>query len=99
MKVEHIRTLDHRPGFEGHLYKLPSGIKPNILEYLTRDVPRITTGRAKATKDGIAVVDLFADHIKQLLRSFGIKATPFTVPDEEILVGSVDNLLTKYNAA
>lgn len=99
MKVEHIRTLDHRPGFEGHLYKFHDGIKAETLNYLTKDVPIITTGRAKATKDGIAVVDLFTEQIGQLLRSLGIDAGYFVVPDEEIVAGPVDNLLAKYTAA
>lgn len=99
MKVEHIHTFDHTPGFKGHLYKLPSGIHSDTLHYLTKNVPVIATGRVKATHDGVAAVDLFVERIGQLLRAFGIDAGYFVVPDEEILVGSVDNLLSKYSAA
>lgn len=98
MKVEHIHTIDHTPGFKGHLYKLPNSIKPTILQYITRDVPIITTGRAKATNEGIAAVDLFAEQIRQLLKAFRVDAAPITVPDEEIVAESVEDLLQKYSA-
>lgn len=99
MKVEHIHTLDHTPGFKGHLFKLPEGIKSDTLHYLTKNVPVITTGRVKATHEGVAAVDLFAERMGQLLRSFGIDVGYFVVPDEEIVVSSVENLLAKYTAA
>lgn len=96
MKVEHIHTIDHTPGFKGSLHRFTGAIEPHAQQYLSTNLPVITRGLAKANSDGLKVADVFSDRIAELLKAFGIETRQYQVPDDVLMLESVGNLLDRY---
>lgn len=96
MKVEHIHTLDHTPGFKGDLHRFTEELGADTQEYLTSNLHVISRGLAKADSAGLKVVDAFSERVAELLNALGIKTSKLGVPDELLMVESVGNLLDKY---
>lgn len=96
MKIDNIHSRYHTPGFKGDLHRFTEKLEPEAHQYLTTNLSVISRGLAKANAEGLKVVDAFSERVAELLRTFGIQTRKLEVPDQLLMVDSVDNLLDKY---